>query len=734
MHAELKAQVAFHLTGKRPAAGLEAVEQLHLRPAHLARYRDLTRLRYDFPVILAQSGGEAPAVHSLTALVNAALQEVAPQGVEGEQMRSHVLELEREIRTLAADGTTGSLSVFWEVAASRLGGSDPAMARNLERARAAIAVDGELVDCNPAMPAQLFQHVWHEREQRKAAAFRKTVNRLIQKLSDILRADQVNSDAGLEPDTLKSNVGSTHAEIFDFAAMSRLLGKGVPRHPLPANRRERIGWALATLKAQRFYDTPERHALHNHAGKAHNFLFESCAGALKAWRDRLPELAEMAKAMALAELEIDGRYVESQHDAFFRDYGESMLSASDVAVFPDYLVRMNADHLPPADHERMNEILGSWLPIKILLQHDDLLDASPLIGARPAFGMRNLQFARAAMQFDDAYVVQAPASHLHAFRDRIAGGMAYAGPALFSVYTGAEGASAKMPAFLTAAAAMECRAFPAYVYDPSAGATLAARFTLDDNPAAERDWPVHALRYEDEAHQRVAVELPFTFLDFVAADPRYAVHFARVPQKQWSERMVPAADVLDGRAGAVNAIPCLLVVDGNDGLHKVIVDDKLLKEARRCRDAWHSLQELGGVHNSHAERLLVREKAAWQEALARDAAARAAAVPAPVAAPPAAPAATAPATEAVAEEQKSDDPYIETVRCSSCNECIQLNSRMFAYDDNKRAYIADVNAGTYRELVEAAENCQVSVIHPGKPRNANEPGLDELLKRAEPFL
>jgi hypothetical protein len=44
------------------------------------------------------------------------------------------------------------------------------------------------------------------------------------------------------------------------------------------------------------------------------------------------------------------------------------------------------------------------------------------------------------------------------------------------------------------------------------------------------------------------------------------------------------------------------------------------------------------------------------------------------------------------------------------------------------------DAGTYRQLVEAAESCQVSIIHPGKPRNPNEPGLDELLKRAEPFL
>ena len=58
---------------------------------------------------------------------------------------------------------------------------------------------------------------------------------------------------------------------------------------------------------------------------------------------------------------------------------------------------------------------------------------------------------------------------------------------------------------------------------------------------------------------------------------------------------------------------------------------------------------------------------------------------------------------------------------------------MFAYNDNKQAYIKDIAAGTYRQMVEAAEACQVAIIHPGKPRNPNEPGLDELLKRAEPY-
>ena len=54
---------------------------------------------------------------------------------------------------------------------------------------------------------------------------------------------------------------------------------------------------------------------------------------------------------------------------------------------------------------------------------------------------------------------------------------------------------------------------------------------------------------------------------------------------------------------------------------------------------------------------------------------------------------------------------------------------MFAYNENKQAYIKDITAGTYRELVEAAESCQVAIIHPGAPRDPNEPGLDELLAR-----
>ncbi|MBK7598485.1 MAG: ferredoxin [Acidobacteria bacterium] len=98
----------------------------------------------------------------------------------------------------------------------------------------------------------------------------------------------------------------------------------------------------------------------------------------------------------------------------------------------------------------------------------------------------------------------------------------------------------------------------------------------------------------------------------------------------------------------------------------------------------------------------------------------------PVAAPSAVPAETELAPS-------PDEARIETPRCTTCNECTNINNKMFAYNENKQAYIADLAAGTYSQLVLAAESCPVAIIHPGKPLNPNEPGLEDLLARAEAF-
>ena len=103
-------------------------------------------------------------------------------------------------------------------------------------------------------------------------------------------------------------------------------------------------------------------------------------------------------------------------------------------------------------------------------------------------------------------------------------------------------------------------------------------------------------------------------------------------------------------------------------------------------------------------------------------------------APLAASAAAAPVVETVEEpERNPDEAYIETERCSTCNECTQLNDKMFSYNGNQQAYIKDVNAGTYAQLVEAAENCQVADHPSGQAAQPERAGAGSLAQARRGF-
>lgn len=724
MQADLQSQVAFHLTGSR-RAGLEAVDLLALRPALLARYRDLTLLRYDFPLVLVDGGPDGESVQALSGVIDRLLQDVA-RGDDAERVTRHVLRLERQLRSLQAEGAEGSLTDLWDKAAKRLGvHDDDALRDSLSRARDALHVDGALFDCNAALPAHLLAHSWRRVQQAKAARFRGTAAHLIQKLSDILRADYVRSDAGRSAESLKASIGDSDAGLFDFGALSRLLTQAEPQAPLPDSRRKRIRALLSVLESQRFYSTA---TAEGKAQTAYAFAYRSCGDALAAYRERLAEMTAVARALVMAELESAGEFREARHVALFETYGSDGLDPADVALFPDYLICVNAHELDATETATLGEMLSSGLPMKVLVQSDDILDELPLGGGHPGFGLKSRQLVHMAIGLSDVYVLQSASSNLFQFRGQLRRGLAYPGPALFSVFSGATGTTGELPPYLVAAAAMDSRAFPALTYDPSAGPDWASRFDLQANPDVGQDWPTHAFTYEDEAHQKITQHLAFTPVDLVACDRRYGRHLARVPRAAWAANMLPVGDCLARDAlGSPENVPCLLMVASNNTLQKVVVDEKLMREARRCREMWHSLQELGGIHNSHAERLLARERQVHDEQVrpATDAAG---------VAPAGASAADAPAAAAEPEAEKpGDEAYIETPRCTSCNECTGINDKMFAYNENKQAYIADLTAGTYAQLVEAAESCQVSIIHPGKPRDPNEPNLPELTRRAAAF-
>jgi hypothetical protein len=736
MDRNLQAQMAFHLTGRSPVPPLEAIGEPGLRPALLARYRDLARLRYDFPLVLIEPTAGGPFARSLTDIVNQLVRDIAPAGPAGEALRKHLLRVERDIRRAVAEGAAGRLSELWEQAVARLAETEePGLGQVLAHAGQAACVDGELVDCDEAMPERLFTHAWRVVQREQLGRVRETIDTLIVRLNDILRADFVGSEAGRRPDALRASVGTRQQGLFDFDAMARLLARGAPASSLSGARRERIERTLALLRSQRFF--PAATATPDDA-ECYEFRFDSCREVQRAFAERLPRMAELVAAMAIAELESDGRYDAAQHDSYFAAFDARSLAPRDLEIFPVYLVRLRSHGTGAATDSQLMTLLASRLPAKVLVESNDILEELS-IGQEPfALGVRSSQLASLAVGLNDTFVLQSAGANLLPLQERIRKGLTGAAPALFSIYAPTSDHPGTLPRYLASAAAMQSRVFPAFSYDPSAGPDLASRFSLEHNPQPDRDWPVTPFEYADASLQRVSEELAFTLADFLVADPRYAHHFARVPHAGWHDAMVPAADWLARPAGADDdQLPFLLAVDGNDELQRLLADDTLMQAARRCLENWHRLQELGSANSSHAARLLARERAGWEEQKRLEIEALAGG-PAPPAAEPVAEttaasvAAAAPAPEE-APARSPDEAWIETLRCSSCNECTDINDQMFAYDDNQQAYIRDLTAGTYRQLVEAAESCQLCIIHPGKPINPSEPGLEELLERARAF-
>ncbi len=727
-------QMVFHMTGKRVGDAMTPVEPGMLRPASLAHYRDLTRLRYDFPLVLPESSAAPDYVHSLSSIVGSLLADLAPRGPDGERLRKHVLRLERELRTMLASGASGALSELWADAVRRLSdGADEVTAKVLAQAGDSLKLDGELVDCDAQTAERLIRQGWRHVQQEKSRQFHATVDALMRKLSDIRRAAFARSAAGQQPEALAASIGSAHAGVFDFSAMSRLVLRNTPEDELPAERRARIDWALAVLGAQTFF--PESPGVVGDA-TANEFCFDNCAAALDAYRTRLPQMVEVVKAIAIAELEADGAYDEVDHGPYFERYDENLLNADDLALFPDYLVCIPADRNNAPENAGLIEMLSSGLPVKVLVLQTEIIEESSIGTGHFPFGVRSARLGTTAMGLGGMYVLQATSAELYALREPVRRGLSCRGPALFSVFAGPSEQLGGLPPYLIAAAAKESRAFPAFVYDAAAGANWAERFSLENNRDPDADWPVDLFDYADAAQQRVTEPVAFTYADFVFSDPRHLSHFAVVPRTRWNAAMVPVAQWLQLlEQTAAQRVPFLWAVDGDDRLHRVIVDLRLMQATRRCLLLWHRLQEHAGIHDSHAERLLKRERAAWDLERQQSAAQPQQSVPGGEAAADSVQAAPISADDASqTSPPPSDEAWIETARCPSCNECNKINDRMFAYNDNKQAYIKDIGAGTYRQLVEAAEVCQVAIIHPGKPRNPKEPGLEELLQRAAPFL
>ncbi len=775
--------LAFHLYGRRATDAGEATGPAPL-PALLHRFRDLARVRHEFPILLDAQDTANP-VRPLSEWVDVFLAEAGTDDAANRR-RHNVLRLESVIRSLLENRDADRLSVVWDRATatlfetSRLPDDRAASLRDdVDAARRALPADGDLVDCGPSSTARIFRACADAHWAECCASWRDELDVIVRGLQNILAADFSRSDEAMKPEHLRDTLG-TRSDDVDVQAMSSLLRSTPHEGGLSDDRRVRVHDALETLTAMQPVFAPGGSGKGDRPAPIRiDTIFDACARAREEHDRRQQIMTDFFRMVRIARLEIQNQYRDAVHGPYFAQFSAQHLTDVERALCPPVLVHVTDEDLAGGDAAAVFDILNSTDAVKILFEirrpYSVGDDAEPpsIAVAWPD------RMASLAMALNHPYVMQAPASRPTLLAARMREGLGVAGPSLFCVGAPAQ-PDRGLPAYLAAAAATESRMLPVVAFDPSKGETLAARTDIADNPQNDRAWTGDQFACRNESGDEATLDLAFTPADVLFCDQRLAGHFWTVPVSAWHDHMLPLHEVLE-LAGkeAAGRIPYILTVDRDNRVGRTVVTSEVLELSRRYRSAWRGLRESCGIDNSFADRLLAAERERLgaekereieaieknylaqldqdvgeltKEIVQRIAGqlmgtegvtlapmpARPATAPAPSAsaAPPADAPAAAPEPAAEPEEEESlafDDPYIDTPLCTSCNECTQLNPRIFGYNGNKQAEIRDATAGPFSDLVQAAELCPVHIIHPGKPKNPDEPDLEEWVKRAARF-
>jgi pyruvate-ferredoxin/flavodoxin oxidoreductase len=362
-----------------------------------------------------------------------------------------------------------------------------------------------------------------------------------------------------------------------------------------------------------------------------------------------------------------------------------------------------------------------------------------------------------AMAHRTTYVLQSTIAHSNHMIEGFIQGLMARRPALFNLYTSCQpehGIGDDM-GHQQAKLAVESRAYPLFRYNPANGKTPQECFDLDGNPAVYEDWPSYKLSYMEGSREK-AMELPLTFCDFAMTEARFRKHFRMAPPDTWHDDMVLLTDFMqldgDEREGK---FPFIWTVDKRQHLSRLLVDETMVKSSEERRDFWVMLKAIAGVKPKAPDTtagleertrqdvvrkiasglmrlagggelpagLLDGAAAAGEDLIASEGSSATGAAGSPAAGSPAA---GSPAADYMA-------PWLDTQECTACDECININSAIFAYNDDKKAFIKDPLAGPYKDLVKAAEKCTAQVIHPGLPADRSEADINKWIARGAKY-
>ena len=611
---------------------------------------------------------------------------------------------------------------------------------NLKKLAEVLPKDGALLPYSNNTSFQILEAAMTATLSGPREKLKREISGLTSQLNDLLRVEKDNNPSKKDSNISKDSFDFANSMV-NFDEISSMSPHG-GSESMGEDRTKRISASLKvlesadTLLGQQGFVFLDELLLKNKNIDWQNFFINNKVEAYKKgkgcdaveaeFKMGIAKWTKLFVAKRTAELEINNNFQVAIHNDYFEHFKWENLLADELNSCPHYILIADDVQLFDTEFSKLASLFSSNIPVKIVAVSKDHYG-----GAKDAVGLHTqTELGALMLSHKNIFVAQStsitPIDLFNGFKD----GLAAFAPAFYNILN-VDAATFRNP-YLWTSTTVESRDFPGFTFNGLLGTSWGSRFDIQNNPQPDQLWPIHELAVVDAEGEKITMEFPFTFADQAVLNPDYHNHFMPVEPSCWNDNLIPLSDYMANSVeDNLGNVPFIWLIDTKYKLHKVAISWPLVIATQERLDFWRFLQENSGINNYHvtkavenaklvvhglhnkeidqlkeeheAEIQKIREEEAGKVmenltsvllnldtsnlvAASTDTASATRTQDAGDESAEAVPE-VAPVAEQEEESILSNDPYIDTAMCTSCNECTNLNGQMFKYNGDKMAYI-----------------------------------------------